>query len=181
MKAMRSLFRTLHRAGMSAMSLSVALAGTALLAACAGGESFLKPPPDPAEPPQIEAGSTLTLRVPLAFPEGTDGLYFQDSQLVSRAAITRDLPYCRLAPIGVTSPRIIQPTIFAVRSVYYDDRQTSATGRVINVTHLDLVAYGIQSYAMSCQFAQGGPSQNFLTSEQILGAIGAHFSMALQQ
>lgn len=181
MKATNSLFRIGHRTGMSSMSLSVTLVVTALLAACTGAESFLKPPPEPGEPPQVEAGSTFTLRVPLAFSEGTDALYFQDSQLVSQGAISRDLPYCRLTPTSATSPRIIQPTTFAVRSVFYDDRQTSETGKVINVTHLDLVSYGAQSYAMSCQFAQGGPSRNFLTSEQILGAIGAQFSMALQQ
>ena len=179
MKAATARHRTGYRAGISTLRLGASIATIVLLAACAG-ESFLKPPPDPGEPPQIEAGSTFTLNVPLALAEG-DAVYFQDSQIVSRSAISRDLPYCRLAPKSATEPQIVQPATFTVRGIYYDDRQTSATGKVINVTHLDLVAHGTQFYTMSCQFAQGGPSEKFLTSEQILGAIGAQFSMNLQR
>ena len=179
MKALSAWQLTGYRACISRLGFCASIAATALLTACAG-ESFLKPPPDPGEPPQIEVGSTFTLNTPLAFAEG-NAIYFQDSQIVSRSAISRDLPYCRLAPKTATEPQTIQATTFTVRSVYYDDREVSATGKVINVTHLDLVAYGMQSYTMSCQFAQGGPSERFLTSEQILGAIGAQFSMNLQR
>lgn len=154
--------------------------GVVLLAGCASSDPFRRavaPPP----PVQIEAGSTFTLRVPLTFSDSADALYFQDSQQVSASAIDRNLPYCALTPAQPASPRVITPRTFAVVSVDYDDKANPATGQVANVTRIALAANPTQPYTMRCQWPQGGPSQSFLTSEQIEGAIGGQFSMALQR
>ena len=154
--------------------------GFALLAGCASGGLFkqaVAPPP----PTQIEAGSTFTLKVPLLFPEGADVLYFQDSQLVSPAAMARDFPYCKLAPASASSPRRLEPGTFAVRSVEYDDDRSAPTGYMVTATRIALAANATQPYTMTCQWPPGAPSQSFLTSEEIEGAIGGQFSMALQR
>jgi len=154
--------------------------GLMLVAGCASSDPFKRavaPPP----PVQIEAGSTFTLLVPLTFSDDADTLYFQDSQRVSAAAIDRNLPYCALTPAQPTSPRVVTPRTFAVVSVEYDDRENPASGQVANVTRIALAANPTQPYTMSCRGPQGGPSQSFLTSEQIEGAIGSHFTMALQR
>ncbi|MET0167840.1 MAG: hypothetical protein ABW318_22965 [Vicinamibacterales bacterium] len=160
-------------------SLSSALMGTALLVGCAGDGPF-KPPPSP-EPLQIEAGSRFTLRVPLMFSAGTTALYFQDNQLVSPAGIARQLPYCKLTPASGATPQVIEPVTFAVLSVDYDEKQIASTGQLANVTRIELAANPTQPYTLSCQWPPGAPSRSFLTSEEIQGAIGAHFSMALQR
>ena len=160
--------------------LAAVPSGLALLAGCASGGLFkqaVAPPP----PSQIEAGSTFTLKVPLVFSPGSDALYFQDSQLVNATGMSRNLPYCKLMPGSASSPRRIEPGTFAVRSVYYDDSRSATTGQVVNVTRIELAAIATQPYTISCQFPQGAPAQSFLTSEEIEGAIGGQFSMALQR
>ena len=157
-----------------------AVLAAVLLGGCASGGLFKQAVAPPA-PTQIEVGSTFALKVPLTFSQGSDALYFQDSQLVSPGAITRDLPYCTLAPASPSSPRRLEPGTFAVRSVDYDDSRSAAAGQMVTATRIQLVANPTQPYTLSCQWPPGGPSQSFLTSEQIEGAIGAHFSMALQR
>jgi hypothetical protein len=166
--------------GRGRKTLIPVLTAAVLLAGCAGDGAFKQSVAPPA-PTQIEAGSTFNLLVPLAFPEGSDALYFQDSQLVSPAGILRDLPYCKLTPASATAPRLIAPATFAARSVVYDDKRSTSTGQVVSVTRIALVANPTQPYTLNCQWPQGGPSRSFLTSEEIQGAIGAHFSMALQR
>jgi hypothetical protein len=157
------------------------LLGVVVLAGCAGDRHLFTRAVAPPPPTQIEVGSTFALKVPLTFSQGSDALYFQDSQLVSPGAITRDLPYCTLAPANPSSPRRLEPGTFAVRSVDYDDNRSAPAGQMVTATRIQLVANPTQPYTLSCQWPPGGPSQSFLTSEQIEGAIGAHFSMALQR
>lgn len=160
-------------------NLAAALVATALLVGCET-LGLRKPPPVPAEPLQIEAGSLLTLRVPLAFAPDADVLYFQDSRLVSHAGIARDFPYCSLTPASAYTARVIQPGTLEVRSVEYDDKEIGSTGNENNVTRITLMSEPNQSgFTLSCQWPEGGPSRRFLTSEEIQGAIGAQFSMAL--
>ena len=166
--------------GRGRKTLIPVLTGAGLLAGCAGDGAFKQSVAPPA-PTQIEAGSTFNLLVPLAFPEGSDALYFQDSQLVSPAGILHDFPYCKLTERSAAAPRLIQPGIFAVVSVEYDDREKGPNGQPQNVTRIVLAANPTQPYSLSCQWPQGGPSRSLLTSEQIQGTIGAHFGMALQQ
>lgn len=156
--------------------------GIVLLAGCTGGVDKLftravAPPP----PAQIEAGSTFTLKVPLTIPQDADALHFQDSALVDLGGLARDLPYCALSPASASSPRRLEPGTFAVRSVEYDDRRSSAAGQTSDVTRITLAANPAQPYTMNCQWPPGAPSQSFLTSEEIEGAIGGQFSMALQR
>lgn len=157
-----------------------ALMGVLLLSGCAGSDKLFTRAVAPPPPAQIEAGSTFILKVPLAFPPGDEALYFQDSQLVGVGELARDLPYCALSPASPSSPRRLEPRPLAVRSVVYDDRR-SATGETADITRIALAANATQSYTMSCQWPPGAPSQSFLTSEEIEGAIGAHFAMALKR
>jgi hypothetical protein len=160
--------------------LVAALMGISMLAGC-GGDNLFKRPVAPPPPLQIENGSTLTLSAPLTFSPGAKALYFQDNQLVSAGAIARDFPYCGLAPTSGAVPAVINPAAFTVQNVEYDDKGIGSAGNVRNVTRILLVAYATQPYTLSCQWPDGGPSRDFLTSEEIQGAIGSHFSMALDR
>ena len=162
-------------------SASATLLGVALLAGCAGGDKLFTRAVAPPPPAQVEAGSTFTLKVPLTIPQEADALYFQDSQVVDLGGLARDLPYCTLAPASPSSPRRLEPRTFAVRSVEYDDRRSAATGQTADVTRIALAANATQPYTMSCQWPPGAPSQSFLTSEEIIGAVAAYFTMNLQR
>jgi hypothetical protein len=163
----------------SSRSLVATLVGAALLVGCET-IGLRKPPPLPAKPLQIEAGSRFTLGVPLIISPEANALYFQDSRLVSGAEIARNFPYCRLTPTSAAAPRMIEPATFTVRSVEYDENKIGSTGKAVSVTRIELVANPTQpGYTLSCQWPEGGPSRSFLTSEQVQGAIGAHFSLAL--
>ena len=152
-----------------------------MLLGCAGDRDLFTRAVAPPPPAQVEAGSTLTLKVPLTFPPGSEALYFQDSQLVSVSGLARDLPYCTLAPASSSSPRRLEPGRFAVRSVEYDDSRGAASGQMINATRIALAANATQPYTLTCQWPPGAPSQSFLTSDEIEGAIGGQFAMALQR
>ena len=178
-------------------SLAAALVAIALLIGCESTGPHEPPPTPPAAPPQalltppaitpaeslqLATGSKLILRVPLTFPPGAAALHFQRNELVSLAGISRDLPYCRLAPASPAASRVIEPTTFTVGSVAYDDREIGSTGKTVDVTRIELVADPKQPrYNLSCQWPEGAPSRSFLTSAQIQGAIGAFFSGALAQ
>jgi hypothetical protein len=171
-----------------------ALAAIAVLAGCQGHgsseqaspasppQALLAPPAvTPAESLQLYTGSRLSLRAPLFFPPGTAALYFQRHELVSLAALSRDLPYCRLAPASAAT-RVIEPATFTVGKVDYDDKAVGSAGKTVNVTRVQLLAAPNQPRGtLSCQWPEGGPAESFLTSAQIQGAIGAHFWMALPQ
>jgi hypothetical protein len=151
-----------------------------VLAGCAKSDGLFKQAVAPPPPAQIEAGSTFTLKIPLIFGPGSDALYFQDSQLVSPTGIGPNLPYCNLTP-GRGSPGRIDPRTFAVQSVEYDDAESGSTAPLQNVTRIHLAANPTQPYTLSCQWPPGAPSRSFLTTEEIEGAIGGQFSMALQR
>lgn len=160
-------------------ALMAALCAVALFTGCQGGGPF-NSKPAPAEPQQIEAGSTLTLQAPLAF--GPDAaLYFQGNQLVGAGELARDLPYCRLSPASAAVPRVLEPATFGVMRVNYDTREVGSSGQVIAVTRIAIASDAAQPYTLSCQWPEGGPSRSFLTTDEIVGAIGAHFSMTLQR
>jgi hypothetical protein len=160
--------------------IRVALAAVTLLSACADGDKLFTRAVAPPPPAQIEAGSTFTLKVPLTIPQDGDALYFQDSQLVDLGELSRNMPYCALSPASTSSPRQLEPRTFAVRDVEYDDRRSAASGQA-DVTRIALAANAAQPYTMICQWPPGAPSQDFLTSEEIEGAIGAQFSMTLSR
>jgi hypothetical protein len=65
--------------------------------------------------------------------------------------------------------------------VEYEDRRSSATGQTSDVTRIALVADAAQPFTMSCQWPPGGPSQSFLTSEEIIGAVAAYFTLDLKR
>ena len=160
--------------------LVLALMSASVFAGCAS-DALFKRPVDPPPPLQIETGSRLTLGAPLTLPPGTAALYFQDNQLVSAGGIARDYPYCKLAPAGGTAPGVVDATTFAVQSVDYDDKEIGSTGNAMNTTRILLVANPTQAFTLSCRWPEGGPSREFLTSEEIQGAIGSHFAMALDR
>jgi hypothetical protein len=166
--------------GAGKRQLVAALVSASVLAGCAS-DALFKRPVAPPPPLQIEAGSRLTLGAPLRLPPGTAALYFQDNQLVSAGGIARDYPYCKLAPASGTAPGVVDATTFAVQSVDYDDKERGSTGNAMNTTRILLVANPTQAYTLSCRWPEGGPSREFLTSEEIQGAIGSHFAMALER
>jgi len=129
---------------------------------------------------QVEAGSKFTLRVPLMFGQQS-ALYFQDAKLLAAGELNPNMPYCRLTQGSPASPRVIEPATFAVRSVDYDDTASVSTGQGPGVTRIQLAANAQQPYSLACQWPQGGPSKDFPTTQEIEGAIGAHFTMALQR
>jgi hypothetical protein len=65
--------------------------------------------------------------------------------------------------------------------VDYDDKEIGSTGNAMNTTRILLVANPTQAFTLSCRWPEGGPSREFLTSEEIQGAIGSHFAMALER
>lgn len=155
--------------------------GVALLAGCAGGDKLFTRAVAPPPPAQVEAGSTFTLKFPLTIPQESGALYFQDNAIVDLGGLSRNMPYCALSPAGPTSPRNLEPRAFTVRSVEYDDRRAAAPGQTSDVTRLTLAANPSQPYTMNCQWPPGAPSQSFLTSDEIEGAIGGQFATALQR
>ena len=176
------MMRGEHLPGRNGRRRVVALCALLSLAGCAGdGDKLFTRAVAPPPPAQVEAGSTFTLKVPLTIPQDADAIYFQDSQVVDLGGLARDMPFCALSPASASSPRFLEPRTFAVRSVEYDDRRSTASGQTADVTRIALAANATQPYTMTCQWPPGGPSQSFLTSEEIEGAIGAQFSMALQR
>jgi hypothetical protein len=162
--------------------LLAALCAFLLLAGCAGeGDKLFKRAVAPPPPAQVEAGSTFTLTAPLTIPPDANTLYFQDNQIVELVSLARDMPYCALSPASPASPRRLEPRAFAVRSVEYDDRRSNVSGQTSDVTRIALAANATQPYTMNCQWPPGAPSQSFLTSEEIIGAIAAYFTMNLQR
>jgi hypothetical protein len=162
--------------------LGAAVCALLLLAGCAGeGDKLFKRAVAPPPPAQVEVGSTFTLTAPLAIPPDAGALYFQDNQIVELVSLARDMPYCALSPASPASPRRLEPRTFAVRSVEYDDRRSNVSGATSDVTRIALAANATQPYTMNCQWPPGAPSQSFLTSEEIIGAIAAYFTMDLRR
>lgn len=159
--------------------LSLMLVGVALLAGCAGDGVFKKKHAS-AEPAEIEPGSRFTLSAPLRSSAGGTALYFQDNQLVSPEGIAQSYPYCKLVSNTAASIKTIEPATFVVQNVEYDDNEIGRSGSAVSVTRLLLASSPTQSYLLSCQWPDGG-GQGFLTSEEIQGAIGAYFTLALQR
>ena len=158
------------------------LLGLLLLAGCAGdGDKLFTRAVAPPPPAQVEAGSTFTLTAPVTIPPDAGALYFQDNQIVELVSLARDMPYCALSPASPASPRRLEPRTFAVRSVEYEDRRSNVTGQASDVTRIALAAEAGQPFTMSCQWPPGAPSQSFLTSDEIEGAIGGQFATALQR
>ena len=160
--------------------LSIVLMGVALLAGCAGDGVFKKKHPPPAEPAEIETGSRFTLSAPLMFSPGATALYFQGNQLVSPDGMAQSYPYCKLVSNTADAIKTIEPATFVVQNVEYDDKEIGLSGSAVSVTRILLVSGPMQSYTLSCQWPDGG-GQGFLTSEEIQGAIGAYFTLALQR
>jgi hypothetical protein len=162
--------------------LRAALPALLLLAGCAGeGDKLFKRAVAPPPPAQVEAGSVFTLTAPLTIPPDAEAIYFQDNQIVELVSLARDMPYCALSPASPDAPRRLEPRAFVVRSVEYDDRRSGVSGQTSDVTRIALAANATEPYTMNCQWPPGAPSQSFLTSEEIIGAIAAYFTMNLQR
>jgi len=147
----------------------------ALLAAC----QQPPPGPPPAPPQQVEKGSRFTVLAPLGFPAGSSELLFQNEQLVTAAKLSRDMPYCKLAPEAGAS-RTLPPGSLTVRSVDYDEREIGSTPGIASVTRIALVAEPNRpGYTLSCGWPEDAPTRGFLTTQQIYNAIGGQFSMDL--
>ena len=160
--------------------LLAALVTVTLLAGCENAQRHTSPAS--VAPQQIEVGSKLTPRAPMIFAAGTAALYFQGNQVVGRAEIARDLPYCRLTRTSVAGPWLIEATALTVQSINYDKKDMAAIDTAVNVTRIELFADPKQpGYTFSCQWPAGGPSQSFLTPEEIRGAIGSLFLMTLAE
>ena len=133
----------------------------------------------PIDSGQIEAGSQFTLGVTLMFGQA-EALYFQDDQLVSSGQLQVNMPYCRMTTGDPATPRVVEPATFTVRSVGYDDRSSASGVPTPKLTRIELSANPRQPYTLACQWPQGAPTTDFLTTQEILGTIGAHFKLALQ-
>ena len=163
-------------------SLSSALMGTALLVGCAG-DGPLQATPLP-EPLQIEAGSRFTLRVPLMFSQGTE------HPLLPGQSARESPPESRVNFHTASSRRRERGCAAGHRARHLRGAERRLRRKAecfnqaswLNVTRIELAANPTQPYTLSCQWPPGRPRrERFLTSEEIQGAIGAHFSMALQR
>lgn len=147
-----------------------------LLAACQHQAPTLPPLP----PQQIESGSTLTLLTPLTFASGRPELLFQGQRQISAGALSKDLPYCKLAPLAGAA-HSLTPGPMKVGSVSYDERESGDGSAMFSITRISLVAGSQQpGYTMSCGWPLPTPNPAFLTTEQIYSAIGGQFTMQLQ-
>jgi hypothetical protein len=145
------------------------------LTACAQKPS----PPIPEPPQQVETGSRFVLGTPLSFPAGGAELLFQNERLVTAATLSREMPYCRLAP-EPGAARTLAPGRFTVGAVTYDEQGSGGSGGMVSLTRIALSADASRpGYLLSCGWAAGAASRGFVTTQQIFDAIGGQFSMDL--
>jgi hypothetical protein len=157
------------------MSAGALVLGAAVLAGCQH-----KAPMDATLPPQqVESGSTLTLLTPLTFPSGRSELLFQGQRQVNAEALSKNLPYCKLASLNATGHSLV-PGPMKVGNVSYDEREAGTGSAMFSITRISLLA-GTQQpgYAMSCGWPTPTQAPAFLSTEQIYGAIGGQFTMQL--
>ena len=133
----------------------------------------------PGPPRQVETGSTFNLRSPLAFPEGSSELLFQNERVVMASKLSREMHFCRLTP-EAGAPGTIPAGRLTVGDVSYEVQDTGAPGGMTAVTRIALAAQpGRPGYVLSCGWPAGGPARGFMNADQILNAIGGQFSMDL--
>ena len=146
------------------------------LAACQHKRQHYEPVPIPQA---ISQGSSLVLLKPFTVPSGTNAVYFQDGQLIDEDAIRADAPYCRLELSGPARTEFtIQPQNFLVKNVTYDDLGRGSAGEQVSITHLTLeAAKESGTERMICLWAGISTQADFVTPEEIAGALSGYFSI----
>jgi hypothetical protein len=161
------------------VALSVAFL---LLQACTppnySAQQEAQTPVAPLVPDDIVTGSQLRLRVPLNLPASGAPLLFQSNAIVTQGELGNDVPYCRFTPASSGAPRTLKPAVFTVRSIDYDDRETTAAGKPLSVTHYQLASDPKQpGYVLSCLWPEGAPAFAFVTTDQVQATISAFFAL----
>lgn len=162
--------------------LAMLFAAMLALAACDttnyAAQQEAQTPVAPDAPTQIMMGSRLTLRVPLELPANGAPLLFQGNAIATPAQLAGNAPFCALAGASANAPRALKPTIFTVRNIDYDDRSSRKGPKAVSVTHYTLVADAKQpGYVLSCQWPEGGPALDFVTTDEVQATISAFFML----
>lgn len=136
-------------------------------------------PPAGSPPQDIPSGSTFKLRKTITLPAGGGTLYFQDAQLIAKAAVQPNYVYCTFEIDNPPSTaRKIKRQVFTVKSVDFDERETGETHKVtsVSIIHLD-AEHPTDAASMRCQWPDKGPATGFVTADEIRGALGGYFAL----
>jgi hypothetical protein len=130
-------------------------------------------------PQDVRNGSMLTLKQNLSIPTGSSFVYFQDQRILAPEALRANYPYCRF---GLDDPasavREIQPNVFVVTSVDYDERSAGSLGEVVSATRMNLqTELGAKGYHMTCMLPSAAGYARFITVPEVRGAVGEFFTL----
>lgn len=130
-------------------------------------------------PQEVRNGSVLALKQNISIPTGTSFVYFQDQRMLNPESLRANYPYCRF---GLDDPtnviREIQPNVFVVTSVDYDERSAGSLGEVVSATRMNLQSeLGAKGYHMTCMLPAGAGYERFITVPEVRGAVGEFFTL----
>jgi hypothetical protein len=130
-------------------------------------------------PQNVRNGSVLALKQNISIPTGTSFVYFQDQQMLKPESLRANYPYCRF---GLDDPantvREIQPNVFVVTSVDYDERSAGSLGEVVSATRMNLqTELGAKGYHMTCMLPAAAGYARFITVPEVRGAVGEFFTL----
>ena len=163
---------------MRPLKVALLLVGVLVLAACRSGNTTIVLA-DPHPPQDVPSGSTLTLNQTIVIPAGSAALHFQDTQLVALAAIRPNYAYCKFElDDPANTARNVEPQLFTVASVDYDERSVGSLGEDVSSTRMNLQS-GQQTtaYRMTCMLPAAIASGRFVTVSEINGALGSFFTL----
>lgn len=130
-------------------------------------------------PQEISQGDTLVLLQPLEVSSGTKAVYFQGGRVVEENGINANAPYCRLELTEPARMKLtIQPQHFDVTKVTYHDQAQGHADKQLSTTNIFLRAEkGDATDRIACGWPSGSAKPNFVNPEEIVGALGGHFSI----
>ncbi len=153
--------------------MALVLSVTATVAACSRPVQPYQPVPLPQD---IAQGSTFLLQDPILVPKGMAAIFFQEGRVLHKDEVTGDAPVCRLDLAKPTGSEItIQPQNFRVTNVEYDDRSEGAGEQKATTSYSLKAAAGPATKRMACGRPLASNRADFLTPDEIAGALGGLF------
>jgi len=165
---------------MRIVALAVLLAGVLAAAACHQAQKITPLPPGPQT---VTSGSTLQVLEPFVIPQGQSRIYFQDAQIGSANTLRPNFPYCQFEmPSPATAARTIQPQVYTIGSVEYDEQNEVPGGKFASVTYLNLQRDARRTEErLACLLPGDARASRFVTPAEINGAPGGYFNLTVAQ